>query len=156
MSDDDSSSVMEMIDISMSDVRDALLGTGQMTIATLVKRGIQQSTVSVFRKHGAEDLERYILVDYNLVQEEMPPNIKKVVRNYGPQYADAIVAYVNPNAVLHWLENPNWIPEEEEEVRQELQECADVIRETPGGREWLNRQVFHIYQMAGIANEAPR
>jgi hypothetical protein len=153
VSDSDESGGFSIPGVSLTDLTKTLSAGATAGAASIVKNAIKQKTVETLTDHGHEELERYITVRYPLVQEELPDRVKQLLGQYGPQHQDMILAYISPEKVLYWMENPDWVPEDETDVRDELQACADTIRSTPGGEEWLNQQVLHLYQIANIVPE---
>lgn len=115
----------------------------------------------VFHKHGHEELRRYIVVNYPLVEQKTPDGLRKTLSNLGSnpeirqQWEGWVLQTITPENIVTWLRNPEeWLDAEDAaEQRAELKRCADVLEETPGGMDWLEVQVLDLYRMAGIIPE---
>lgn len=134
---------------------------GQAAAVTEAQRHLIPHILDIFTDHDHEEVYRFIITDYPLVREETPEPVKNALHNLSQngmlrdRYHHAVLNTVTPENVLEWLNNPGeWLDEEDaDEVRIELEMCAVIIEETPGGREWLERQVFQIYRYANIVPE---
>lgn len=136
---------------------------GKSKIISQVQSMLVPKVVEIFSEHDNEDLRRMILTDYDLVKNHTPPGIKQTLQNVGSsretrQYFEAMVMEsITPENIIKWLRNPEeWLDADEAaEQREELRQCADVIENTQGGMEWLERQVLDVYRMANIVPEEP-
>lgn len=117
--------------------------------------------MEVFSEHDHGDLRAMIYQDYPLVENHTPEGVRSALGKIGSdedvqqQYQSIVVQTITPENVIRWLENPEeWLDEHEaDEQREELQKCAEVLRETSKGEEWLAEQIYAIYRMAGISAE---
>ena len=117
--------------------------------------------LNIFAEHDHTVLRKMIYADYDLVREEMPPGLKQALQNIGSdpefrqQYEGLVLQTLTPENILEWLDEPEeWLdPEEAAEQIAEIKRCADTIRETPGGQEWLERQVWDLYRLGNIVPE---
>lgn len=117
--------------------------------------------LNIFGEHDHTMLRNMIYTDYDLVQEETPEGIKRALQNLGSdpqfraQFEGLVVQTLTPENILEWLDNPEeWLDEDgAEDQREELQKCAQVIRETPGGLQWLEKQVWDLYRLGNIVPE---
>jgi len=150
MPDDDSGFSLPFDEDKLKSLAEHGKQIGASFIIPSVQSAIRERLSDVFADAGAEELERYILVNYPLVEKRTPDRLRKVLANNGPNYEDEIRMMVTPQNILHWLENPEWVDEENEEYKDTIQECARTIRETPGGEQWLTVQVIAVWRMAGI------
>lgn len=139
---------------------------GETKLVEKVQQMMMPHILHVFSEHDAEKVEHFIYTDYDLVKEETPPRIKQTLKNVGSnpemrkQWESVVLKYVTPENIKGWLRNPEqWLDTEDaEEQRRELRRCAEKIEETPGGEEWLERQVMQLYQWANIvpkSSQAP-
>lgn len=134
---------------------------GKSAAVTQVQSIVVPYVMEVFTEHDHTTLEKMILMDYDLVAQKTPPGVRQTLNNVGSspkmrqQWQGLITQQITPQNILLWLKNPDeWLnAEDADEQREELQKCAEVIESTPGGEEWLARQVFEVYKMAGIAPE---
>lgn len=125
---------------------------------TMAQKWLMPKILQIFTEHDHQELRRYILSNYDLVENETPPGIKRALRNLGndpqlrSQYEQVVMTYVTPDNVIHWLEHPEeWLEDEDaDEQRVELKACAETIKTTAGGELWLQRQILQIYEYAGI------
>lgn len=106
----------------------------------------------IFTKYDADQVEKFIRVDYRLVRNHLPQGSKNALRKLDPQWGETIMQLVTPENILHRLENPDeWVDEDAgPEEKREMQRAADIIRTTPGGMQWLEREVLDLYRIAGI------
>lgn len=117
--------------------------------------------LEVFGEHDHEELKRMILANYDLVQNDTPPEVRSVLENIGSnpelreQWAGIITTTVTPENVLNWLHNADEHLDDDvdEERIREMEYCAIVIEDTSGGRQWLERQLYDLYAIAGIIPE---
>lgn len=134
---------------------------GKSAVMGQIRSMLIPHVMEVFSKHGHSELRAAILQDYPLVENHTPDGVRNALHNVGSDpemremFHGLIVEAITPANIIAWMENPEeWLDRREaEEQREELQKCADVIRETSGGEEWLARQVYEIYRMAGITPE---
>jgi hypothetical protein len=134
---------------------------GRGAVVGQIQSMLVPHVMEVFSKHGHGELRAAILQDYPLVRKHTPRGVRNALANIGgdPEtrqvFQGFIVDTITPENVITWMENPDeWLEAAEaEEQRENLQQCADVLRETKGGEEWLNRQIWEIYRMAGITPE---
>lgn len=152
----------------MSDVQDTtetlkkLLGTasflGKSAVISQVQAMLMPKILEVFSDHGHDELQRMILTDYRLVENQTPEPIRNALTNLGSnpetrqQWEGVVLEYITPDNIKTWMRNPGeWLDAEEaEEQREELRKCAEVIETTKGGEEWLEEQVVDLYRMANI------
>lgn len=126
---------------------------GEDWLASKLQRFFALLTVRVFSNHGPADLKGAILRDYPLVEEVMPPAVKNALPNVAPRFEETIRAELSPDQVMEWLEDPDWSDELDDGEQERLQACANVIRETPGGTEWLVDQVDYIRGLCELPPE---
>lgn len=126
---------------------------GEDWLASKLQRFFALLTVRVFSNHGPADLKGAILRDYPLVEEVMPPAVKNALPRVAPRFEETIRAELSPDQVMEWLEDPDWSDELDDDEQERLQACATVIRETPGGTEWLVSQVDFIHEQCGFSPE---
>lgn len=137
---------------------------GKGTLLTQVQSMLIPHVMEVFSRYNHTQLRAAILDDYPLVATHTPEGVRNALSNVGSDpetrqmFQSLMVEAITPENILTWMEHPEeWLDAEEaEEQREELQKCAEVIRETSGGEEWLYRQVYEIYRMAGITAEDTR
>lgn len=108
--------------------------------------------LGIFTKYDAEQVEKFIRVDYRLFQNHAPRGLKNALRKLGPSWSETIMQLVTPENILTRLENPDeWVGEDAgPEEKREMQRAAEIIRTTPGGMQWLEREVLDLYRIAGI------
>lgn len=131
---------------------------GKNVAVSQVQSMLMPQILKVFSEHGHEDLQRMIVTNYSLVEEQTPPGIRNALDNLGSnpetrqQWEGVVLEYITPENIIEWLRNPEeWLNEEEaEKQREELKLCATTIEETEGGEEWLETQVMDLYRMAHI------
>lgn len=134
---------------------------GRGAVIKQVQAMLIPHVMKIFGEHDHGELRAMILQDYQLVEEHTPENVQKALENVGSdpemrrQFQGLIVESITPENIIKWLDNPEqWLTDDQaEEQREKLRKCAEVIRETQGGKEWLSRQVYEIYRMAGITPE---
>lgn len=114
--------------------------------------------VRIFTKYDADEVEKFILVDYCLVRNHTPPGVQNMLARHGRHVEETIMQMVTPEKILYRLEHPDeWVDEDTDEaVRIEMRLAAEIIRETPGGMAWLEREVLDLYWMAGIITDEQR
>lgn len=127
-------------------------GLGKAAVLPAVKNILRNQIVTILQDEDPDQLRKYIYVDYPLVRNKLPPKYVDVLQNLGPQYEDEIKAMVHPEQILLWLDNPEeWMDvEQNPQAAAKVKKCAEIIRETDGGEEWLAQQTIHLYQIAGI------
>lgn len=123
---------------------------GTTAAGSMVKAEIRTKFIDLLADHDPDELRRYILVQYPLVANDTPQEARTVIANAGPQFEDEFREYVTAEQILEWLESPeDWMPNEAEK-HEEARRCAEVIRSTKGGEQWLAQQCHAIYHIAGI------
>lgn len=142
-----------------------ILSTATLLGESFVIRQVQSMliphVVDIFADHDHEDLKRMIVTDYDLVENQAPEGVKNTLRNLGSSpetrqlFETLVLESITPENILNWLRNPEeWLDEDgDEEQRERLRKCAEVIEETPGGYEWLEEQVIEVYRIANIVPE---
>lgn len=142
-----------------------ILSTATLLGESFVIRQVQSMliphVVDIFAEHDHEDLKRMIVTDYDLVENQAPEGVKNTLRNLGSSpetrqlFENLVLDSITPENILDWLRNPEeWLDEDgDEEQRERLRKCAEVIEETPGGYEWLEEQVIEVYRIANIVPE---
>lgn len=108
--------------------------------------------LSIFTTYDADQVAKFIRVDYRLVENHAPQGLKNALRKLGPTWSETIMQLVTPENILTRLETPEeWVDDDagREEIR-EMQRAAEIIRTTPGGMQWLEREVLDLYRIAGI------
>lgn len=117
-------------------------------VAGMVLKKIRSTLTDELADEDPEVLQKYILTDYDLVAKETPESVRETIEGKGEHFSHLFDQFVHPEYVYGWLANPEWAPSEE--IRENLRECADIIDVTPGAAEWLTKQVYSVWVMAGI------
>lgn len=125
---------------------------GKTLVLPMVKEYIQTQVINVLNENGPEQLEQYILVQYPLVDNDLPDRVKQGMQRVGPKYSAEIRQHVTPDNVLEWLDNPEEIIDADEETYEQIRECKRIIEETPRGRQWLRSQVLAVWILCGVAD----
>jgi hypothetical protein len=135
---------------------------GQGAAISVVQDMLRGQVTQLLQSYGAEDVESYVLVGTPIVRKKAPTGFKDALKSVGPKFFNEIQMFVTPERILEWLETADeWLTEEDveqytdpdvdkkpEELHEELQEIADVIRETPGGMGWLKLECRDIHFLA--------
>lgn len=131
-----------------------LAKTAGVGVATPILKGfIRNKVIDLVNEHDPEDLRDRVEVQYPLVDEGLDENMKQTLGDVGPQFEDQIKNTVNPEGILHWLNNPEEYIDADEKEYEQIKRCAEVIEETPQGRRWLRSQVICLWDIAGIVPE---
>lgn len=125
---------------------------GKSVVVPMVQGYIRDEMLRILNQHDPEKLESYILVQYPLVQQDAPDNVKSGLQRVGPMYAEEIRQTVTPDNILSWMENPEEHVEAEEDDYENIRACAEIIKETPGGRQWLESQVLAVWVLCDVAD----
>jgi len=128
---------------------------GASIVVPMVQSYIRDEVVSLVRNHDPEELREYILVQYPLVEEEVPENVETGLRQLGPQFSAEIQNYVTPENVLSWLDTPEEYIDADEEEYDRIKRCGEIIRETPRGTQWLEAQVLAVWALCGLTDGGP-
>lgn len=125
---------------------------GKAVAGPMVKEFVRNRVVRIFAETDPSTLQNYILTDYDLVKNDTPPKVRNVLGNIGPQFSEEIQQLVTPERVLGWLENPEeWMDVQQYPDRAaDIRECYQIIKNTPGGEEWLEEQCIAVYEIAGV------
>lgn len=125
--------------------------TKQMGVSMGAKM-LYPHVIGIFSKYSADQVEKFIRVDYRLVENHCPGGLRNALRRLGPQWSDTIMQLVTPEMILQRLAEPGeWTDGDVDEAQlREMREAAAIIRETPGGMAWLEREVLDLYRIAGI------
>lgn len=125
---------------------------GKAVAGPMVKEFIRTRVVRILSQRDPSTLQNYILTDYALVENDTPPKVRNVLGNIGPQFSEEIQELVTPERVLGWLEEPEeWMDVAEHPERAaDIRECYQIIKNTPGGEEWLEEQCIAVYEIAGV------
>lgn len=125
--------------------------TRQMGVS-MGARMLYPHVIGIFSKYDADEVENFIRVDYRLVENHCPRGLRNALRRLGPQWSDTIMQLVTPEMILQRLAEPEeWTGDDvDEDQLREMQAAAAIIRETSGGRKWLEREVLDLYRIAGI------
>lgn len=135
---------------------------GQGAAISVVQDMVRGQITQLLQSYGAEDVESYVIVQTPIVRQKAPEGFKDALKNVGPKFFEEIQTFVTPDRILEWLEDADeWLTEEDvekytepgvektpEELHAELQEIADVIRETQGGMAWLKSECRDIHMLA--------
>lgn len=121
---------------------------GDGFIGRMVENKLKSVVVEVFGDYDADDLQKYILAETPIVETELEEKHKEKLRRAADSNEDLIREHLHPPLVWDWLSNPEWAPSST--IERELNECADTIRSTPGGKEWLCEQVYTVWDIAGV------
>jgi hypothetical protein len=125
---------------------------GASIVVPMVQSYIRDEVVSLVRNHEPEELREYILVQYPLVEEEVPEGVKNGLRQLGPQFSQQIQSYVTPENVLTWLDNPEEHIDADDEEYDRIKRCGEIIRGTPRGEQWLQAQVLAVWALCGLTD----
>lgn len=125
---------------------------GKSAVMPALQSLLRREMVSILSEHDAEELERYIDVQYPLVENEIPEGYESALREVGPQFSETVAAMVTPEQVMAWLEEPEeWMDTDANaQEAAEARRCAEIIRTHPQGEPWLEAQVFYIYEITGV------
>lgn len=125
---------------------------GKTAVAPVFQSIIREQVVSLLQQHDPDVLEKHIHTQYPLVAEELPETYQNVLGNVGPQFEETIQTVVRPGNVLYWLQEPKeWMDDDTDiDTLRQVRECHDIIVNTPGGKQWLERQCIDVWDMAGI------
>jgi hypothetical protein len=123
---------------------------GKSVVLPMLKGLIRDEVVKLLNENDPEELRNYITVQYPLVEQDLPPRVKQAMRKVGPRFADDIEEEVTTENILSWLEDPDEHVDMPDAEAEQVQACADIIRETPGGEEWLENQVRSVWQLCGV------
>lgn len=123
---------------------------GSSAAGSMVKAQLREKVVSILSEHDPDELRRYILVQYPLVANDTPEQVRNVLSNTGPQFEEDIREHVTPEKIMYWLEHPEEWMDEDDDKHEEVRRCAEVIYSTRGGEQWLTQQVEDLYVIAGI------
>lgn len=129
-----------MFDDVLSSVADAAEG--------VAIEKIRPKVVELFDDNDPSDIRNYILTDYPLVEKKLSDEHKELVAQYGSQMPQIVGQYLQSDRIYGWLADPEWVSDDE--VRENLEEVAEVIDETPNGHQWLESQVQYIRNLAGV------
>lgn len=124
---------------------------GASVAVPMLQSMVQKKVIRLLNDNGPEDLRELIEVQYPLVQEDLDENIKQALGRVGPKFEGQIKRTVNPEAVMHWMNNPDEYIEADEAEIEQIEACAEIIEETPGGDRWLMMQVITLWEIAEIA-----
>jgi len=125
---------------------------GKTAALPVAQNVLRQQVVTVLTQHDPEVLEDYILVNYSLVDNQLPPEVENTLGNVGPQFEGPIKKFVRPESILSWMEDPEeWMDDEQyAEVGEDVETCAEIIRTTPGGVKWLEEECVRLWDVAGV------
>lgn len=125
---------------------------GKSVAGPMVENFVRSRVVDLLSQHDPETLRQYIHVNYPLVEEELPEGVKEALQNAGPQFEEEIKHFVRPEKVMEWMENPQeWLdPEEHPQAVADVRECHDIIKNTPGGEEWIEELCLQFWDEAGL------
>lgn len=124
---------------------------GASVAVPMLQSMVRKKVIRLLNDNGPEDLRELIEVQYPLVQEGLDENIKQALGRVGPKFEDQIKSTVNPEAVMYWMNNPDEYIEADEAEIEQIETCAEIIEETPGGDRWLMMQVITLWEIADIA-----
>lgn len=118
-------------------------------------RMLYPHVLGIFAEYDADEVENFIRVDYRLVRNHCPRGLRNALGKLGPAWSETIMQLVTPENILLRLEDPeDWADDDATEAQlDEMRQAAAIIRRTPGGREWLEREVLWLYHFAGIIPE---
>jgi len=125
---------------------------GKAVAGPMVRKFIRNRVVAILSEKEPQILQNYILTDYPLVENNTPQKVRNALGNIGPQFEEEIQQLVTPENVLDWLEYPEeWLDvSQNPQQAQDLRECHQIIKNTPGGVEWLEDQCLAVWQIAGV------
>lgn len=125
---------------------------GKAVAAPMVKEFVRSRVVRILSDRDPSTLQNYILTDYDLVENDTPPKVRNVLGNIGPQFSEEIQELVTPDRVLGWLKEPEeWMDVgDHPQKAADIRECYQIIKNTPGGEEWLEEQCIAVYEIAGV------